>query len=132
MTTSTRPCRLNSLIWPSDDSAETTALAIGGCCATQFKLDAVELRDPKGELLFRVGEIIEARVAAKGEKADLRHGMNLGADDYLTKPADIDDLVAAIEARLARRSEHAAGAGRRCQGHRQRRGLAGRYGQADR
>ena len=46
-------------------------------------LDAVELRDPKGELLFRVGEIIEARVAAKGEKAgivSLRRAPARGAD----------------------------------------------------
>src|SRR5439155_16047902 len=35
---------------------------------------------------------------------DLRSGMNLGADDYLTKPAGNEDLVRAIETRL-RRSE---------------------------
>lgn len=50
-------------------------------------------------------------LTAKGEKADLRAGMNLGADDYLTKPADIDDLLAAITTRLARREEIASGAG---------------------
>src|SRR4051812_7862765 len=50
-------------------------------------------------------------LTAKGEKADLRAGMNLGADDYLTKPAKIDDLLAAISARLARCEEHSAGAG---------------------
>src|SRR6266516_5469436 len=43
-------------------------------------------------------------LTAKGEKDDLRSGMNLGADDYLTKPVGNDDLVRAIEARL-RRSE---------------------------
>ena len=53
-------------------------------------------------------------LTAKGEKADLRAGMNLGADDYLTKPADIDDLLAAIQTRLARRDEHASGAGGPC------------------
>jgi len=37
-------------------------------------------------------------------KDDLRHGMNLGADDYLTKPVANADLVRAIETRL-RRSE---------------------------
>ena len=50
-------------------------------------------------------------LTAKGEKTDVRAGMNPGADDYLTKPADIDDLLRAIAARLARREEHAAGAG---------------------
>jgi DNA-binding NarL/FixJ family response regulator len=43
-------------------------------------------------------------LTAKGEKDDLRSGMNLGADDYLTKPVANADLVQAIHARL-RRSE---------------------------
>src|SRR5262250_1952386 len=43
-------------------------------------------------------------LTAKGEKDDLRSGMNLGADDYLTKPVANADLVRAIETRL-RRSE---------------------------
>jgi DNA-binding NarL/FixJ family response regulator len=42
------------------------------------------------------------------EQEDVRTGMNLGADDYLTKPVGADDLVAAVRARL-RRAE-AAGA----------------------
>jgi DNA-binding NarL/FixJ family response regulator len=44
-------------------------------------------------------------LTAKGEKDDLRSGMNLGADDYLTKPVANVELVRAVEARL-RRSEH--------------------------
>jgi DNA-binding NarL/FixJ family response regulator len=43
-------------------------------------------------------------LTAKGEKDDLRSGMNLGADDYLTKPVANADLVQAIQTRL-RRSE---------------------------
>ena len=46
-------------------------------------LDAVELRDPKGELLFQLGAMVEARVAAKGEKAgifNLRRAPARGAD----------------------------------------------------
>lgn len=41
-------------------------------------------------------------LTAKGEKDDWRSGMNLGADDYLTKPVANSDLVRAIEARLRR------------------------------
>ena len=41
-------------------------------------------------------------LTAKGEKSDLRSGMNLGADDYLTKPVAKDDLLNAISARLKR------------------------------
>src|ERR1044071_712291 len=46
-------------------------------------------------------------LTAKGEKDDLRSGMNLGADDYLTKPVGNADLVRAIQVRL-RRSEQAS------------------------
>jgi DNA-binding NarL/FixJ family response regulator len=41
-------------------------------------------------------------LTAKGEKNDLRNGMDLGADDYLTKPVGNAELVRAIEARLRR------------------------------
>lgn len=39
-------------------------------------------------------------LTAKTEKTDIRKGMNLGADDYLTKPFDDTDLLNAIEARF--------------------------------
>jgi DNA-binding NarL/FixJ family response regulator len=45
-------------------------------------------------------------LTAKGEKDDLRSGMNLGADDYLTKPVVNADLVRAIESRLRRSEQH--------------------------
>jgi len=41
-------------------------------------------------------------LTAKGERRDQRHGMNLGADDYLVKPATATELLASIAARLAR------------------------------
>src|SRR4030095_4303999 len=41
-------------------------------------------------------------LTARGDKADVRIGMNFGADDYLTKPVMRDDLVAAAHARLGR------------------------------
>ena len=37
-------------------------------------------------------------LSAKSEKSDIRKGMDLGADDYLTKPFDDTDLLNAIEA----------------------------------
>jgi DNA-binding NarL/FixJ family response regulator len=46
-------------------------------------------------------------LTAKGEKDDLRSGMNLGADDYLTKPVANADLVRAIETRLRRSGQQA-------------------------
>jgi DNA-binding NarL/FixJ family response regulator len=46
-------------------------------------------------------------LTAKGEKPDIRSGMNLGADDYLTKPVAKADLLAAIRSRLARAVQQA-------------------------
>ena len=46
-------------------------------------------------------------LTAKGEKSDVRSGMNLGADDYLTKPVAKADLLAAITTRLARAAQQA-------------------------
>lgn len=40
-----------------------------------------------------------------GEREDLRTGMNLGADDYLVKPVEPADLLAAVDARLRRRQQ---------------------------
>ncbi len=41
-------------------------------------------------------------LTAKGDKTDLRMGMNLGADDYLIKPCTHSELLEAITARLNR------------------------------
>tara|TARA_R110002049_G_scaffold76250_4_gene196090 strand:- start:9220 stop:10284 length:1065 start_codon:yes stop_codon:yes gene_type:complete len=39
-------------------------------------------------------------LTAKSEIADIRKGMNLGADDYLTKPFEAEELIDAIASRL--------------------------------
>lgn len=41
-------------------------------------------------------------LSAKTEHKDIRKGMDLGADDYLTKPFEEEDLLSAIESRLAK------------------------------
>jgi DNA-binding NarL/FixJ family response regulator len=46
-------------------------------------------------------------LTAKGEKPDIRAGMNLGADDYLTKPVAKADLLNAIASRLKRAGQAA-------------------------
>ncbi len=43
-------------------------------------------------------------LSAKTENKDIRKGMNMGADDYITKPFSEDDLISAIESRLAKAS----------------------------
>jgi len=39
-------------------------------------------------------------LTAKAEKSDMRKGMSMGADDYLTKPFDEMELLNAVEARM--------------------------------
>src|SRR5262245_41697804 len=46
-------------------------------------------------------------LTARGERQDLRAGMNLGADDYMVKPIEPDDLLAAIQTRLDRQRQTA-------------------------
>ncbi|GAB4020193.1 response regulator [Spirosoma koreense] len=41
-------------------------------------------------------------LTAKTERVDFRKGMELGADDYLTKPFEESELLSAIETRLSR------------------------------
>ena len=41
-------------------------------------------------------------LSAKTERKDVRKGMDLGADDYITKPFEEEELVSAIESRLAK------------------------------
>jgi len=44
-------------------------------------------------------------LTARGEKAEIRRGMTLGADDYLIKPCTAEDLVGAIASRLQRQGK---------------------------
>ncbi|HUS85359.1 MAG TPA: response regulator [Anaerolineales bacterium] len=44
-------------------------------------------------------------LSARGEKGDIRRGYRMGADRYLVKPLDLEDLLIAVEARLERAAE---------------------------
>jgi len=63
---------------------------------TELRGDAAMLRTP---FIFLTGD---------GEMKDLREGMNLGADDYLVKPVDPDELLKAVKVRLKRSEASAA------------------------
>ncbi len=41
-------------------------------------------------------------LTARGEKVDIRRGKSMGADDYITKPFDDEDLLVAVGAKLSR------------------------------
>lgn len=47
-------------------------------------------------------------LSAKTERTDFRKGMNLGADDYITKPFEEMELLEAIESRLKKRQRFEA------------------------
>lgn len=44
-------------------------------------------------------------LTAKVEKDDIRSGMLLGADDYITKPFDIEELILSVNTRLKKRKK---------------------------
>ena len=44
-------------------------------------------------------------LTAKSERVDMRKGMEMGADDYLTKPFDDIELLNAIESRLLKQKK---------------------------
>jgi len=44
-------------------------------------------------------------LTAKAERGDIRAGMNLGADDYITKPFTLPQLLEAVRSRLHRMDE---------------------------
>ena len=44
-------------------------------------------------------------LTAKGQESDIVLGLNLGADDYVTKPFSIKELLARVEAFMRRRGE---------------------------
>ncbi|MCC5660820.1 response regulator [Nostoc sp. XA010] len=43
-------------------------------------------------------------LSAKATKTEIRQGMNLGADDYLTKPFTVEELLEAITAQIKKRA----------------------------
>jgi two-component system phosphate regulon response regulator PhoB len=48
-------------------------------------------------------------LTAKGEEVDVVRGLNLGADDYVTKPFSLRELIARVQAVLRRASARAEG-----------------------
>jgi DNA-binding NarL/FixJ family response regulator len=72
------------------------------CDIMMPELDGFEvLRDLRGDSTTATIPFIF--LTAKADREDVRFGMDLGADDYLTKPFTNAELLAAINARLARK-----------------------------
>ncbi|HEV3153746.1 MAG TPA: response regulator transcription factor [Candidatus Baltobacteraceae bacterium] len=62
------------------------------------KIDGISLLP----MLRRVTEAPVIMLSAKGELEDKVSGLSGGADDYLSKPFELDELIAHIEAKLRR------------------------------
>jgi DNA-binding response OmpR family regulator len=50
-------------------------------------------------------------LTAAASRADMRKGMELGADDYITKPYTVEELLAAVRTRLERQQSIKGGNG---------------------
>ncbi len=61
-------------------------------------MDGFEL----AERINRINNNIPFFLTARNEKKDRLHGLKLGADDYISKPFDIDELVLRIKNILRR------------------------------
>ncbi|WP_329058505.1 response regulator transcription factor [Amycolatopsis sp. NBC_01480] len=71
------------------------------------------LPDVDGVVLCRqiraVSDVAVIVVSARGEVDDRVQGLRAGADDYLVKPYDVEELLARVEAVRRRRGERAGG-----------------------
>lgn len=45
-------------------------------------------------------------VTARAQKSDLERGQSLGADDYITKPFDPEEIIASIQRAISRPAAH--------------------------
>ena len=98
----------------SASSAENGSDALLLLRDSQFDLVVSDIRMPVmdgTELLMNIKQVESLKnipflfLTAKSENDDFRHGMNLGADDYITKPFKFVELLKAIEVRLGKRAD---------------------------
>lgn len=85
------------------DGESAEALALGG----GFDLMLLDLMLPKRSGLDVLGSVRIKRpelpvivITALGQKHDVVAGLDHGADDYITKPFDLDELLARVRAQL--------------------------------
>jgi DNA-binding response OmpR family regulator len=103
--------------WPHQGSAGgflRAEKALSGTEGTHCRIPA----DSSEKIIFRPppwqdGEVLRYKfegldmpiimLTAKGQESDIILGLNLGADDYVTKPFNIQELLARVNAHLRRR-----------------------------
>lgn len=101
----------HSVDWTRDASTAQAALA-----GAPYELVLLDLGLPGQDGLVFLAALRRAKNAvpviistARDALADRVRGLDLGADDYLVKPFDFDELAARIRAVVRRRAGHASG-----------------------
>jgi DNA-binding NarL/FixJ family response regulator len=85
--------------------AQTVRPELIVCDVSMPELDGHDvLRHLRGD--SQTADIPFIFLTAQGERHQQRAGMNLGADDYLCKPLDAEDLLAAVRVRLQRKRDN--------------------------
>ena len=95
----------------SQASSARTGLRLAYQGQPDLVLLDVELPDRDGwdvcQQLRDLSDMAIIVISASGEKGDVIRALEIGADDYLAKPLDYDELVARIKARLRRSTKPA-------------------------
>jgi DNA-binding response OmpR family regulator len=97
------------------DHVSTAAEALEITLEHDFALAVLDRRLPDGDGLdvlrairARGDELFVVVLTARGEIDDRVEGLDLGADDYITKPFAFDELLARVRARLRPRDTNAS------------------------
>ncbi|KIL39075.1 transcriptional regulator [Gordoniibacillus kamchatkensis] len=90
------------------DVAASGDIGLNKALAEHYDLIILDLMLPKTDGFEICRQVRKAKnipiliVSAKKEDIDKIHGLGLGADDYMTKPFSVGELVARVKAHLAR------------------------------
>ena len=91
------------------DWAQSAKEALDFCYYTRYDLYLFDVKLPDIDGFELLSQLRNSQdntptifITSKKEKEDLLQGFNKGADDYITKPVDLDELLVRIQALLRR------------------------------